>query len=60
MSEQSSSDTLNNFEVFPWNKNFETGIAVIDDQHRELVRLLNQLTDALVHDDPLEHTRNRA
>lgn len=31
------------FEVFPWNKNFETGIAIIDDQHKELVRLLNLL-----------------
>lgn len=31
------------FEIFPWNHNLETGIALIDEQHRQLVRLLNQL-----------------
>lgn len=31
------------FEVFPWGKNFETGIALIDEQHRQLVNLLNRL-----------------
>lgn len=34
---------LANTVIFPWNSNFETGIAVIDEQHRELVNLLNQL-----------------
>lgn len=29
--------------IFPWNQNFETGIAVIDEQHQKLVELLNQL-----------------
>ncbi|MDX8379596.1 MAG: bacteriohemerythrin [Gallionella sp.] len=29
--------------IFPWNANFETGIAVIDKQHHKLVELLNQL-----------------
>lgn len=31
------------FEVFPWNNNFETGIALIDDQHKQLVGILNKL-----------------
>lgn len=31
------------FEVFPWNKNLETGIKTIDEQHKELVKLLNLL-----------------
>lgn len=31
------------FEVFPWSKNLETGIAQIDGQHQELVKLLNLL-----------------
>lgn len=31
------------FEVFPWNKNFETGIPEIDVQYEQLVHLLNQL-----------------
>lgn len=31
------------FEVFPWNRNLETGIALIDDQHKQLVAILNKL-----------------
>lgn len=34
-------------EVFPWNTNFETGILEIDDQHKELVNLLNLLASHL-------------
>lgn len=30
-------------DIFPWNETFDTGIAEIDTQHRELVDLLNQL-----------------
>ncbi|NWF36917.1 bacteriohemerythrin [Mariprofundus sp. KV] len=37
------------FEVFPWNDNFETGIPEIDDQHKQLVHLLNQLAAHLAH-----------
>ncbi len=37
------------FEIFPWDKNFETGIAQIDEQHRELVRILNQLAAHLAN-----------
>lgn len=37
------------FEVFPWNDNFETGIAEIDEQHKQLVHLLNQLAAHLAH-----------
>ncbi len=31
------------FEVFPWSKNLETGIDLIDEQHKKLVGLLNKL-----------------
>ncbi len=31
------------FEIFPWNANFDTGIEVIDAQHRTLVDLLNRM-----------------
>jgi len=31
------------FEIFPWNRNFETGIEEIDEQHRVLVDILNRL-----------------
>lgn len=34
-------------EVFPWNKNFETGISQIDEQHKRLVDLLNLLAGHL-------------
>ncbi len=37
------------FEIFPWSKNFETGIALIDEQHRELVHILNRLAAHLAN-----------
>ena len=40
--------TVNNntvFEIFPWSSNLETGIALIDTQHRKLVELLNRLAE---------------
>lgn len=48
---------LDRFEVFPWNDNFETGIPVIDEQHRTLVDLLNTLTGTLVSGDNVELER---
>ncbi len=36
-------------EVFPWNKNFETGILQIDEQHKRLVNLLNLLANHLAY-----------
>jgi len=29
-----------------WNKNLETGIALIDDEHKELFRMIDDLVDA--------------
>jgi len=37
------------FEIFPWDKNFETGIEIIDEQHKELVRILNKLAANLAN-----------
>jgi len=37
------------FEIFPWDKNFETGIAQIDEQHQELVHILNRLAAHLAN-----------
>ncbi|PJA32159.1 MAG: diguanylate cyclase [Zetaproteobacteria bacterium CG_4_9_14_3_um_filter_53_7] len=34
-------------EIFPWNANFETGIALIDEQHKKLVGLINDLANHL-------------
>lgn len=36
-------------EIFPWNENFETGIPLIDDQHKRLIELLNKLVSHLAY-----------
>jgi len=36
-------------DLFPWNNNFETGIDIIDSQHKKLVHLINQLAVAITH-----------
>ncbi len=45
------------FDVFPWDVNFETSIAIIDEQHFKLVSLLNELADHIVHNDAVELKR---
>jgi hemerythrin-like metal-binding protein len=40
-------------EIFPWNDNFDTGIAEIDEQHRTLVDLLNLLVSHLAFQSDL-------
>lgn len=37
------------FDIFPWDKNFETGIGLIDEQHKKLVHILNQLAAHLAN-----------
>jgi hemerythrin-like metal-binding protein len=34
-------------DFFPWLSSFETGITVVDVQHRKLVGMLNELFDAI-------------
>ncbi|WP_185969020.1 bacteriohemerythrin [Carboxylicivirga sp. M1479] len=34
---------LDNFDILPWNKNFETDIEIIDKQHMKLVSIVNRL-----------------
>lgn len=36
------------FDIVPWNSSFETGIAIIDAQHRQLVVLINELAHKYV------------
>lgn len=38
-------------DVFQWNKNFETGISEIDQQHHHLVDITNQFGSLLSQDD---------
>ena len=43
---------MNSIDIFPWNENFNTGISQIDEQHKKLVQLLNQLASYVAfHDD---------
>lgn len=37
------------FDIVPWNTSFETGIAIIDEQHRRLVALINDLAHETVY-----------
>lgn len=41
--------TVEFFEIFPWDKNFETGIEIIDEQHKQLVNILNKLAANLAN-----------
>ncbi|MDP3539190.1 MAG: bacteriohemerythrin [Azonexus sp.] len=34
---------MNSIDIFPWDDNFNTGLATVDEQHRKLVQLLNTL-----------------
>lgn len=36
-------------DIFPWNENFQTGIPIVDEQHRKLVDLLNKLASHLAY-----------
>jgi hemerythrin-like metal-binding protein/diguanylate cyclase (GGDEF)-like protein/PAS domain S-box-containing protein len=49
---------LEEFEIFPWNSNLETGIESIDNQHRQLVALINRLASHLA-DKSCELTLNK-
>ena len=45
------------FEIFPWNANFETGIDVVDAQHRTLVALLNRMAQQFIDGSTEAQTR---
>lgn len=45
MNARVTEDGADGFEIFPWSPNFETGIDLIDQQHRKLVVLLNRLAE---------------
>ena len=45
---------IESFEIFPWNRNFETGIEEIDEQHKVIVMLLNKLANHLTQEEVLK------
>ncbi len=40
-------------DIFPWNDHFNTGIAIIDEQHRKLAQLLNVLASHIAFQSDL-------
>ncbi|MCP5364640.1 MAG: GGDEF domain-containing protein [Hyphomicrobiales bacterium] len=54
LNQSRSSVNIDDFEVFPWNKNFETGNTKIDEQHKVLVDLLNKLARSLIDGDVVD------
>ncbi len=40
---------MNQIDIFPWDDHFNTGFADIDEQHRRLVGLLNQLASHIAN-----------
>lgn len=38
---------MQSVDIFPWNKNFETGVPIIDEQHQKIVQLINILASHL-------------
>jgi len=48
---------LDDFKVFPWSDNFSTGIPIVDEQHKKILDLLNQLTNFLIDDNEVELNR---
>ena len=40
---------MKSVDIFPWNDNFNTGVAIIDEQHRKLVDLLNRLATQVAY-----------
>ncbi len=47
---------MNNNEIFPWNPLFEVGVKKIDDQHKELVRMINEICTCVLSPDNYEET----
>jgi hemerythrin len=45
----SETNRNNKQEFFKWDESFETGITKIDIQHKVIVKILNELYDAVIH-----------
>jgi len=45
-------------QAFVWNKRFETGIASVDEQHRRLVEIVNQMGEVLIDGSSTEASIN--
>ncbi|MCG6938342.1 MAG: diguanylate cyclase [Gammaproteobacteria bacterium] len=52
--ESHDSFAIDEFEILPWNDNFNTGHEIIDEQHRTLVNLFNKLGRTLIEQKPAD------
>lgn len=48
---------MHSIKAFQWNKSFEIGIPLIDDQHKMLAELLNTLANHLAHQSDMSTIR---
>lgn len=48
---------MNEFSIVPWSTSFETGISDIDEQHKRLVALLNEVATLYVGNAPAERIK---
>ncbi len=53
--QMTASTDIDQFAVFPWHEHFNTGIKSIDQQHQQLVELLNSLANGLMSDEATEN-----
>ncbi len=47
-------DSKKKFEIFPWSEHFKTGLVEIDNQHKYLLFLINNLAISLTNKENLE------
>ncbi|MCL2344641.1 MAG: bacteriohemerythrin [Desulfobulbus sp.] len=45
-------------DLFPWDEHFETGLPEVDEQHHQLVRLVNRLADDVANDAPRDELKS--
>jgi diguanylate cyclase (GGDEF)-like protein/hemerythrin-like metal-binding protein/PAS domain S-box-containing protein len=49
---------MQNIDIFPWDNHFNTGIEVIDNQHRKLVIILNRLATMVAYQSTNDELNN--
>ncbi|AXS79733.1 bacteriohemerythrin [Dechloromonas sp. HYN0024] len=45
---------MKSIDIFPWDDNFDTGLPKVDEQHRQLVRMLNELAGHIAFKDDVD------
>lgn len=49
---------MNSIDIFPWNEGFSTGVSIIDDQHKQLIQLLNLLASHVAYQTDIPALNN--